>query len=93
MTILTLRRQSAGLKEEFLANKICAYIAEHVGLDVESVDIDSHFEDDLGLDWLDTVELMILVEEQFAAGEVTYEADQIEFVGDLIRHIEGNTAI
>ena len=45
--------------------------------------------DDFGLDLLDIVELMILLEKQFVAdGKVTDETDEIEFVSDLIRHIE-----
>jgi acyl carrier protein len=45
--------------------------------------------DDLGADWLDRLELMIVIEDQFAGVEITDEdVDQIEVVGDLIRHIE-----
>jgi acyl carrier protein len=91
MTILALARHTAELKEGFLATKICAYIAEHVGLDAECIGVDSHFKDDLGLDWLDVVELTILIEEQFTAEEGTDEADQLELVSDLIRHIEGRS--
>ena len=33
---------------------------------------------------------MILIEEQFLAGEITgNDADQMEVVGDLIRYVEG----
>jgi hypothetical protein len=35
--------------------------------------------------------LTILIEEQFTAGVGTDEADQLEFAGDLIRHIEGKS--
>jgi acyl carrier protein len=88
MTVLTLTGQSRELKETALANNICAYIAEHVGVDAEDVGLATHFNDDLGLDWLDIVELMILSEEQFADGMIADEDNEIETVGDLILHIE-----
>src|SRR3982074_3053297 len=44
---------------------------------------------DLGADWLDRLELMIVIEDQFADVEMTDDAvHQIDVVGDLIRHIE-----
>ena len=43
------------------------------------------------MDRYDRLELMILIEDAFIGVEITdNDADQIEFVGDLIRHIEGN---
>jgi hypothetical protein len=42
-----------------------------------------------GADWLDRLELMMVVEDQFAGVEITDDdVDQIEVVGDLIRFIE-----
>ena len=87
MTILTLTPRISALKEGFPSSRIRACIAEHLGVDVESVSDELHFRDDLGLDWLDIIELLILLEEQFADGRATDEAE-IEFVGDLIHHIE-----
>jgi len=86
----SLASPSAALKEGSLASKIRARLAEHVGVDVECINDDSHLSEDFGLDLLDIIELTILLEEQFPAaeGEVTNEPNQIEFVGDLIRHIE-----
>jgi hypothetical protein len=40
-------------------------------------------------DWLDRLDLMIAVEDQFAGVEITDDdVDRMEVVGDLIRHIE-----
>jgi acyl carrier protein len=50
---------------------------------------EAHFTDDLGADWLDRLELMIVIEDRFADVVITDEdIDQLEVVGDLIRHIE-----
>jgi acyl carrier protein len=64
-------------------------IANQLGVDVKRVTDEAHFTDDLGTDWLDRLELMIVIEDRFADVEITdEEVDQLEVVGDLIRHIE-----
>jgi acyl carrier protein len=71
---------------DFDTNKLRTLIAEYVGIEAELVTDEAHFSDDLGLDWLDQLELMVLIEDEFASIEIP-EA-KIEIVGDLIRHIE-----
>src|SRR5260370_31416584 len=88
MTSWTLTRRTPAEEESFVMSKVRALIAEHLGIDIESVTADTHFTDDLGLDQLDVLELIIMIEDQFVDVEVSDEADQIEFVGDLIRQIE-----
>jgi len=69
-------------------NKLRVLIAEHLEVDVRHVTDDAHLSRDLGADWLDRLELIILVEE-IAGVEITDdEADQIEVVGDLIHYID-----
>ena len=77
-------------EEETLVAKICTFIAQHLRVDLDSISIDSHFRDDLGLDLLDTVELTILIEKEFVNREVADASEEIEFVGDLIHHIEAH---
>ena len=76
------------------AETVRKFIAEFVDIDVKEVTDEAHLTDDLGLDWLDQLELMILIEEQFVG--VDFFADttaaQIGLVGDLIRHIEHHHA-
>jgi acyl carrier protein len=88
MTGLALSSRISALKEGSLARKIRAYIAEHVGVDAEAINDDSDFSEDLGLDLIEVIELTILLEDEFAGGRLTGEADEIELVGDLVRHIE-----
>jgi acyl carrier protein len=48
----------------------------------------SLFTNDLGADSLDRVELMLAIEGQFAGVEITDDdVEQIQVVGDLIRHL------
>ncbi len=73
----------------FSTNDVRTLIANHLGVNVERVTDEAHFTDDLGADWLDRLELMIVIEDQFAEVEITDDdLDQIGVVGDLIRHIE-----
>jgi len=66
------------------------FIAEYVDIDLKDVTDEAHLTDDLGLDWLDQLELMVLIEEKFVGVDffATTTAAQIELVGDIIRHIE-----
>jgi acyl carrier protein len=81
-----------GLKQESRdADKIRTIIGEYLGIDAKRVMDEAHFREDLGIDWLGRLELMILMEDQFPGVEITNkDADQIEVVGDLIRHIEND---
>ena len=82
-------KQTTAIRAVFAANDVRALIANHLGVSVGRVTDEAHFTDDLGADWLDRLDLMIAVEDQFAGVEITDgDVDRIEFVGDLIRHIE-----
>jgi acyl carrier protein len=87
MTMPTLPHRTS-TPTGFLANRIRTFIAEHLATDADSISADSHFRDDFGLDLLDVVELTILVEEEFTDGEIAEAPAEIEFVGDLVQHIE-----
>src|SRR6266571_265135 len=78
--------QRAAAQLDFDTNKLRTFIAKYVGIEAELVTDEAHFSDDLGLDWLDQLELMVLIEDQFVGVEIA--ETKIEIVGDLIRHIE-----
>jgi acyl carrier protein len=83
--------QPASKQESNDADKIRTLIGEYLGIDAKRVIDEAHFSDDLGIGWLDRLELMILIEDKFPGVEVTNkQVDQIEVVGDLIRYIENN---
>ena len=74
---------------DFDADKVRALIAEYLPIDAKRVTDEAHFSEDLGLDWLDVIELMILIEDEFADVEFSdVAAHEIKAVGDLIRFIE-----
>jgi acyl carrier protein len=86
MTIASLKSS----RKVVAFNDVRAVIAHQLDVDIKRVTDEARFTDDLGADWLDRLELMIVIEDQFADVVITNEdVDQIEVVGDLIRHIEG----
>ena len=82
-------QKATATREVLASNDVRTLIASQLGVDVKRVTDEAHFTDDLGADWLDRLELMIAIEDRFADVVITDEdVDQLEVVGDLIRHIE-----
>jgi acyl carrier protein len=89
MTLLSVTELTAP-QELFDSGKVRTLIAEYLGIEVKQVTDEAHF-GEFGMDRYDRLELMILIEDAFIGVEIRDDdADQIEVVGDLIRHIEGN---
>jgi acyl carrier protein len=91
MTIASLiwSQKATATREVLASNDVRTLIANQLGVDVKRVTDEAHFTDDLGADWLDRLELMIVIEDRFADVVITdEEVDQLEVVGDLIRHVE-----
>ena len=79
----------AAVKEGVVTDKVRTLIAEYLYVDMESVTDETYFADDLGADWVDCVDLMIAIEDQFAGVQIADDdLDRIVTVGDLIRYIE-----
>jgi acyl carrier protein len=82
-------QKTTAMREVLASNDVRTLIANQLGVDVKRVTDEAHFTNDLGADRLDRLELMIVIEHRFADVVITDEdVDQIEVVGDLIRHIE-----
>ena len=85
---LTPLQQATPLKECFSINDLRTLVAKQLGVDIESVTSETHFTNDLGADLFDRVELMLAIEDHFAGVEITDDdIEQIQHVGDLIRHL------
>ena len=55
-----------------------------------TITMDTNFEEDLGVDSLDIVELSMALEEEFDIGEMSEEdLAGIKTVGDLVRYLQG----
>ena len=73
MTIgnVTPTEQTMTLTDVFAANDIRTLIANHLGVSVDRVTDGAHFTNVLGAEWLDRLELRMVVEDQFAGVEIT----------------------
>ena len=81
--------QRTSAREVIEDDEIRALVAKHLDVDVKHVTNGAHLRDDLGADWLNRMELLLLIEDQFVGVEIMDDdADQTETVGDLIRYIE-----
>ncbi len=64
-------------------------IVEHLGVKVEDVTLDARFEEDLGADSLDMVELVMAIEEHFGIAEVEdTDRERIHTVRDAVIYID-----
>src|SRR5262249_7628116 len=81
--------KATATREVLASHDVRTLIASQLGVDVKRVREKGPSPDDRGADWLDRRELMIVIEDRFADVVITDEdVDQLEVVGDLIRHIE-----
>jgi len=69
-------------------DKVKQIIVEQLGVDEGEVTSNASFVDDLGADSLDTVELVMALEEEFGNEIPDEQAEKLQSVGDVIKYIE-----
>jgi len=75
-----------------VSERIKSIIAEQLGVKIEEVTESAKFIDDLGADSLDTVELVMALEEEFGIEVPDEDAEKMATVGDAIKYIEEKTS-
>ena len=70
--------------------QVKAIVAEQLGVKQEQVTNDASFVDDLGADSLDTVELVMALEEEFDTEIPDEQAEKIQTVGQAIEYIQAH---
>ncbi|MBN1794704.1 MAG: acyl carrier protein [Candidatus Omnitrophica bacterium] len=73
-------------------DRIKKIIAEQLGVKEEEVTESASFIDDLGADSLDTVELVMALEEEFGLEIPDEDAEKMTTVGDVVKYIEEKTS-
>ena len=69
------------------AEKVTKLIAENLNVDIAKVKAEATFANDLGADSLETVELIMSLEEEFKLEIKEEDAEKIKTVGDAITYI------
>lgn len=73
-----------------LMDQVKKLIVEQLGVDESQITPDAHFIDDLGADSLDTVELILSLEETFNISIPDEDAEKLETVGKAMEYIAGH---
>lgn len=73
-------------------DKVKSIIAEQLGVDLDKVVPEASFIDDLGADSLDTVELVMALEEEFEVEIPDEDAEQMQTVGNAINYLKDKEA-
>ena len=73
-----------------IEERVKKVVADQLGCDLDQVKPEASFVDDLGADSLDTVELVMALEEEFDAEIPDDQAESITKVEDAIRYIKEN---
>jgi len=75
-----------------VAERVKEIIVEQLGVDPEEVTMEASFVNDLGADSLDTVELVMALEEEFNIEIPDEEAEKLNTVGKAIAYINKHKA-
>jgi acyl carrier protein len=74
--------------DKSIEQKVREIIVEQLGVNPDQVTPEAKFIEDLGADSLDTVELVMALEEEFGQEIPDEEAEKLQSVGDVIKYIE-----
>lgn len=76
------------MADKTIEQKVKDIIVEQLGVNADQVVQEAKFIEDLGADSLDTVELIMALEEEFGIEVPDDEAEKLVSVGDVTRYIE-----
>ena len=75
------------MEEQKILEEIKKVVVEQLGVSDAEVKRESSFVDDLGADSLDTVELVMALEEAFGIEIPDEDAEKIKTIGDTINYV------
>ena len=77
------------LTTEQLTDEIRSMVEEKLGVAAEEITPEKSLINDLGADSLDSVELMMSVEQKFGVAIPEEAAEKINTVGDIVNYLQG----
>jgi len=75
------------VNEQEVLEKVKKVVVEQLGANEAEIKKESSFVDDLGADSLDTVELVMALEEAFSTEIPDEDAEKIKTIGDTVTYI------
>ena len=75
-----------------ISSRVKKIVVEQLGVEEDKVTEKASFIDDLGADSLDTVELVMALEEEFGIEISDEDAEQISTLNEAVSYIEQNQA-
>ncbi len=76
------------MSDQPVEQRVKNIIVEQLGVKPEQVTPEAKFIEDLGADSLDTVELVMALEEEFGNEIPDEQAEKLQSVGDVIKYID-----
>ena len=76
------------MSEKSIEQRVKDIIVEQLGVKPEQVTPEAKFIEDLGADSLDTVELVMALEEEFGNEIPDEQAEKLQSVSDVIKYVE-----
>ncbi len=74
-----------------IMERVTDIVSEQLGVDKDKITPETSFVNDLGADSLDTVELVMELEEEFVINIPDDAAEKIQTVGQAVKFIEENS--
>lgn len=82
-----LRIEYMSLQRNEIETRVKKIVVEQLGVKEDEVTVDASFVDDLGADSLDTVELVMALEEEFETEIPDEDAEKIITIKDAVNYI------
>lgn len=77
------------MSDKSIEERVKEIIVDQLGVSADQVTSEAKFVEDLGADSLDTVELVMALEEEFDVEVPDDEAEKLQAVKDVVTFIEG----
>lgn len=76
------------LSKDEIKSRVAKIVSEQLGVEEGKITDESKFMEDLGADSLDTVELVMALEDEFDCEIPDEEAEKLKSVGEVLGYIE-----